>query len=178
MYLDTFKELTISSITDKIKLFEKTSTGCPVDWTRYIGTDNKCIKAFKYRKYYTDALEYCQIFKNGTLVSIHNGFQNGQVGTHCFELTYGTYWKDPCWIGVNNFENLNEYLWIDGSSFDYSYWYNSISYTEPSGGIILVSNNYQWDDFQSDSYYFVCVQDLWNLVVITLFLLFRCTCSF
>ena len=90
---------TIPSVMDKIKIFEQTNTGCPDNWTRYFGTDNKCIKVFEDPKNFVDALEYCQQFKNGTLVSIHNAFQNAQIGTHCKDLN-----KDWCSIGLYNFK--------------------------------------------------------------------------
>ena len=148
-----------ADILKKVMLFEKTNTDCPNGWARYIGTGNKCIKAFNEVKAYKDALEYCQKFKNGTLVSIHNAFQNVQVATHCSDLTASVYY----YIGLNNFKNINKYEWVDGSVLDYTNWLNAPVYNAIKAIHMHVDNDGQgrWDwDFYYWSYYFVCMQDL------------------
>ena len=145
----------------KMKLSEQINADCPNGWARYVGTDNKCIKAFAEEKSYSHATEHCKLFKNGTLVSIHNGFQNVQVITQCSGLS-GANWY---WIGLNNLKNAMKYEWIDGSVLDYTNWMRNPSY---NSSIYLVhmridDANYGkwWLSMGYDTLrYFVCMQDL------------------
>ena len=134
-------------------------TRCPTGWISYADTDNKCIKAFGEGKPYTDALEYCEQFKNGTLVSIHNAFQNAQVGTHFYDLEN----QFPYYIGLNNLKNISKYEWVDGSVLDYTNWHFSPRYGDLYGVEMHsdISTLGKWDcDYYLLPFYFVCMQDL------------------
>ena len=152
-----------AAMLKKIKLFEQQNTDCPSDWARYIGTDNKCIKAFNDAKSFIGSLEYCKQFKNGTLVSIHNVFQNTQIGTHCNDLNS----TDLCWFGLYDLNatsgTSSGYSWTDGSIYDYSNWVSGYPY--PSGKIVfgIKPKNYNAWYYANDIYYpfsFICMQDL------------------
>ena len=147
--------LSTNIITNEIKLFEKTNTNCKDGWVRYFGTANKCIKVFNDSKNFEYALEYCQLFKNGTLVSIHNIFQNMQVATHCQDSN-----NYSCLIGLYNFEPSSGNKWTDGSAFDYTpsvpLWI-----PVPYEFSILGMNIYSWSSGPiSDAIPFICMQDL------------------
>nr|XP_009671983.1 PREDICTED: LOW QUALITY PROTEIN: macrophage mannose receptor 1-like [Struthio camelus australis] len=90
--------------------------GCPETWLLF---NNKCYKIFGYseeeRLTWHAARSTC-IELGGNLASIHNE----QVQAFFTLLLKDI--SDETWIGLNDINNENTYLWTDGSLFDYSKW--------------------------------------------------------
>ena len=54
---------------------------CPDGWENYFGTENVCVKGFREQKSWIEAYSYCKAGNNGSLVSIHNAFQNAHIAS-------------------------------------------------------------------------------------------------
>lgn len=61
-----------------------------------------------------DALDFCRGL-GGDLASIHNAEERDEI--HALDDLSGGYW-----IGLNDLETEGEYVWTDGSPFDYINW--------------------------------------------------------
>uniref|UniRef100_A0A8C8BII7 MRC1 protein n=1 Tax=Otus sunia TaxID=257818 RepID=A0A8C8BII7_9STRI len=90
--------------------------GCPETWLLF---KNKCYKIFGSREEekltWHSARSAC-IGLGGNLASIHNEQVQAFFTFHLKDVANET------WIGLNDINSENTYLWTDGSIFDYSNW--------------------------------------------------------
>ncbi|XP_018764911.2 macrophage mannose receptor 1-like [Serinus canaria] len=90
--------------------------GCPETWLLF---KNKCYKIFGSREEETltwhSARSVCRDV-GGNLASIHNNQVQAFLTFHLKDVASET------WIGLNDINSENTYLWTDGSVFDYSNW--------------------------------------------------------
>ncbi|CAJ0949760.1 unnamed protein product, partial [Mesorhabditis belari] len=88
--------------------------GCPTDYS-YSSDFNKCIKFFDVPATQWDAnMLYCKP-SGGSLLSIHNSFENSFV----FDLQQ-TIGVARSWIGATKPPG-NNWIWFDGTNFNYMY---------------------------------------------------------
>ncbi|XP_064018402.1 macrophage mannose receptor 1-like [Pogoniulus pusillus] len=90
--------------------------GCPETWSLF---NNKCYKVFGSREgerlTWHSARSAC-IKLGGNLASIHSAPVQAFFTLLLKDVTNET------WIGLNDINHEDRYLWTDGSLFDYSYW--------------------------------------------------------
>ncbi|XP_043825132.1 LOW QUALITY PROTEIN: macrophage mannose receptor 1 [Dromiciops gliroides] len=90
--------------------------GCRGGWTFF---QNKCYKAFGFkgeeRKSWQNARKDCQSF-GGNLVSIHSGKEQAFLTTLLRESTHDS------WIGMNDINSENKFLWTNGRGVQYTNW--------------------------------------------------------
>uniref|UniRef100_A0A8B9RWH5 Macrophage mannose receptor 1 n=1 Tax=Accipiter nisus TaxID=211598 RepID=A0A8B9RWH5_9AVES len=90
--------------------------GCPETWLLF---NNKCYKIFGSREEerltWHSARSAC-IELGGNLASIHNEQVQAFFTFHLKDIASET------WIGLNDINSEDTYLWTDGSIFDYSKW--------------------------------------------------------
>nr|XP_014124972.1 macrophage mannose receptor 1 [Zonotrichia albicollis] len=90
--------------------------GCPETWLLF---KNKCYKIFGSREEekltWHSARSVCREL-GGNLASIHNNQVQAFLTFHLKDVASET------WIGLNDINSENTYLWTDGSIFDYSNW--------------------------------------------------------
>ncbi|XP_030827447.1 LOW QUALITY PROTEIN: macrophage mannose receptor 1-like [Camarhynchus parvulus] len=90
--------------------------GCPETWLLF---KNKCYKIFGPREEekltWHSARSVCREL-GGNLASIHNNQVQAFLTFHLKDVASET------WIGLNDINSENTYLWTDGSIFDYSNW--------------------------------------------------------
>lgn len=93
---------------------------------------------------------YCRSL-GGTLACITSAQENKVVAS--MVSSYGK----PCWIGGNSLESVGKFVWETGEAFSYTNWNTG----EPNnkGGnqrFIRMYPNGLWDDYEDDSYAFIC----------------------
>ena len=71
---------------------------------------------------WSDGEAYCMDNYGTNLASIHDEDQNVEASNLCYTTEY------DCYIGLNDIDIANVYVWTDGSLFDYDSW----SPSEPS----------------------------------------------
>uniref|UniRef100_A0A8C3ERF6 Uncharacterized protein n=1 Tax=Corvus moneduloides TaxID=1196302 RepID=A0A8C3ERF6_CORMO len=90
--------------------------GCPETWLLF---NNKCYKIFGSREdeklTWHSARSVCREL-GGNLASIHSDQVQAFLTFHLNDVASGT------WIGLNDINSEDTYLWTDGSVFDYSKW--------------------------------------------------------
>uniref|UniRef100_U3JY95 C-type lectin domain-containing protein n=1 Tax=Ficedula albicollis TaxID=59894 RepID=U3JY95_FICAL len=90
--------------------------GCPETWLLF---KNKCYKIFGSREEdkltWHSARSVCREL-GGNLASIHNNQVQAFLTFHLKDVASET------WIGLNDINSEDTYLWTDGSVFDYSNW--------------------------------------------------------
>ncbi|XP_017584697.1 PREDICTED: macrophage mannose receptor 1 isoform X1 [Corvus brachyrhynchos] len=90
--------------------------GCPETWLLF---NNKCYKIFGSREdeklTWHSARSVCREL-GGNLASIHSDQVQAFLTFHLNDIASGT------WIGLNDINSEDTYLWTDGSVFDYSKW--------------------------------------------------------
>ncbi|OWK52268.1 Macrophage mannose receptor 1 [Lonchura striata] len=90
--------------------------GCPETWLLF---NNKCYKIFGSREEekltWHSARSVCREL-GGNLASIHNNQVQAFLTFHLKDVANET------WIGLNDINSEQTYLWTDGSIFDYSNW--------------------------------------------------------
>ena len=64
---------------------------------------------------YDEATAYCIATYGTTLASIHSPSDTQEVNALCS--------GEDCWIGLDDRDNLNSWIWQDGTSYDYDNWY-------------------------------------------------------
>lgn len=91
---------------------------CPDGWTKLINAD-KCIRGFPQKMNFIDALAQCETVgygHGGSLVSVHNAFQNAQLLSAIRDTDPECYY----WIGLYDSEDYHNFTWTDGSAVDYT----------------------------------------------------------
>lgn len=89
---------------------------CPNGWTE---NQAYCLKAFPNQttvKTWMDASTYCQTL-GGNLPSFHINSNDSILAT-----MLSSYRGKPFWIGFNDRDQENGYVWSDGSAVDYTNW--------------------------------------------------------
>ena len=149
--------LTILFIISIIKFVTSTTT-CLDGWVKYTGTE-KCINGFASSKTFFDAELYCQSFgNNGTLVSIHNIFQNEQLGSIAPVINPNIIY----WIGLSNLETGGNLVWTDGSKLDYKFCASSRPTSNKVNIVAIILNeNNHWFSISEifRKYTFICMND-------------------
>ncbi|XP_061546852.1 galactose-specific lectin nattectin-like [Phycodurus eques] len=91
---------------------------CPPRWTQL---DNRCIIFQNEKLTFALAETVCNIL-GGNLVSIHNNLEN-EVVRHLILAGAGSFRRS--WIGLHDRVEDGEFLWTDGSPFDFNDWANN-----------------------------------------------------
>ena len=118
-------------------------------------------------KNYTAASAYCASNFGTKLASIHSKEEDdeavGLCRDHGYTANYGN-----CWIGLSDIANQDDWVWDDGTVYDYQNWGTN----QPSGkygnsnedcGELRKNLNYEWNDhFCRLNLYFLCNQPTSN----------------
>jgi len=98
----------------------------PCFWVLYCSANdstvfNLCFEEACYHKSDTEmswveAVNYC-VEVDAVLTSIHSAEENAYINDYVRNST-----TDDCWIGLNDIDNEGDWQWVDGTTFDYSYW--------------------------------------------------------
>ncbi|XP_077352142.1 galactose-specific lectin nattectin-like isoform X2 [Festucalex cinctus] len=88
---------------------------CPHGWTQL---DNRCLIFQNEDINFLFAETVCNIL-GGNLVSIHNALEN-EVVRHLILAGAGSF--QPSWIGLYDRVEDGDFLWTDGSPFDFNDW--------------------------------------------------------
>ncbi|XP_072859192.2 macrophage mannose receptor 1 [Pogona vitticeps] len=113
--------------------------GCPESWLLF---ENKCYKIFGYnvddQKSWNDARTHCQAPEfRGNLATISNEKEQAFLTLHLKNF------PAEAWIGLNDINHDQMYLWTDGSGFHYENWaagYPSSGYASSSKNCVAVKN--------------------------------------
>ncbi|XP_056104709.1 galactose-specific lectin nattectin-like [Rhinichthys klamathensis goyatoka] len=85
--------------------------GCPTGWSAF---GLKCVKFFSTPLDWMASEKYCQTF-GGNLVSVHSRSENDLL----LNMVPGA---TRTWIGGHDAVKEGQWMWTDGSVFDYNYW--------------------------------------------------------
>ncbi|XP_061692200.1 galactose-specific lectin nattectin-like isoform X2 [Syngnathoides biaculeatus] len=96
----------------------KKEQDCHPGWTQL---DNRCIILRNEELNFPLAETVCNIL-GGNLVSIHNNLEN-EVVRHLILAGAGSFQRS--WIGLHDRVEDGEFLWTDGSPFDFDDWANN-----------------------------------------------------
>ncbi|XP_019750261.1 galactose-specific lectin nattectin-like [Hippocampus comes] len=91
---------------------------CPPGWTRL---NSRCLLFQNERLQFILAETVCNVL-GGNLVSIHNALEN-EVVRHLILEETGTF--TPTWIGLHDKIEDGDFVWTDGSPFDFEDWANN-----------------------------------------------------
>ena len=101
-----------------------------------------------WRKFHLCQLYYTKNFQ-GNLVSIGSGVENDFVRSLIDD--------NDAWIGGVNLDHPNLVVWIDGSEFKYSNWYDDEPDDDGYNCIYMDGDEGTWYDDECDTYYdYVC----------------------
>uniref|UniRef100_A0A8C1S6Z5 C-type lectin domain-containing protein n=1 Tax=Cyprinus carpio TaxID=7962 RepID=A0A8C1S6Z5_CYPCA len=85
---------------------------CTYGWTNF---GVRCYKLFSQKVNWVTAERKCQSL-DANLVSVHNKIE------HDFLLSLLPSSDAQCWFGLHDAEQEGEWLWTDGTPFDYTHW--------------------------------------------------------
>ncbi|XP_059189846.1 galactose-specific lectin nattectin-like [Centropristis striata] len=132
---------------------EDQSIRCPPHWT---GFGSRCFRFFWRTLAWVDAEKHC-ISVGGNLASVHNADENAFLRDH-IETVSGA--RRHTWIGGSDGEREGQWLWSDGTPFDYARW--SIGEPNNYGYEHCVEMNWggnYWNDNRCYHHkHFVCVR--------------------
>ena len=100
-----------------------------------------------------EAETYCQNIFGSHLAAIHSLSENSDAfGDGSWYLEYGN-----MWIGLNDIDNEGDYVWVDGTSFDYENWQGKED-VDKQNCVRMRTSDGEWDDIScSTGYYaFIC----------------------
>ncbi|XP_043937031.1 lectin-like [Protopterus annectens] len=122
------------------------------DWARKdISSERICEGNKQYAfinelKNYTDAEFYCRRqWKNGRLVSIHNAAENEFV-LHLVNSNYRNS-VSYAWIGAVQLLESNQFIWTDGSTWNYTNWKSGQPDNDNSHGKEACAEMYTENDY-------------------------------
>uniref|UniRef100_A0A8C1R8J0 Galactose-specific lectin nattectin-like n=1 Tax=Cyprinus carpio TaxID=7962 RepID=A0A8C1R8J0_CYPCA len=126
---------------------------CPNGWTNF---GVRCYKYFSHTVNWITAERTCQTY-DANLASVHNKLENDLL----LSLMPSNI---RFWVGAQDGEQEGQWIWSDGSPFDYTSWCSG----EPnnSGNVehcleLAYSSNHCWNDLScSDRVAFVCAKNL------------------
>ncbi|XP_061693160.1 galactose-specific lectin nattectin-like isoform X1 [Syngnathoides biaculeatus] len=128
---------------------------CPPEWTRL---DNRCLIFQNEELNFALAETVCNIL-GGNLVSIHNSLEN-EVVRHLILAGAGSFQRS--WIGLYDRIVDGEFLFTDGSPFDFDDWANGRPRVDTNQDCVEI--NFQgetWNDIRcAVRRSFVCAKDL------------------
>ncbi|XP_026113003.1 galactose-specific lectin nattectin-like [Carassius auratus] len=84
---------------------------CPYGWTHF---GVRCYKFFSQAVNWVTAERKCQSL-DANLASVHSKIEQDFLLSLLPSTT-------QCWIGTHDAEQEGEWLWTDGTPFDYTYW--------------------------------------------------------
>ena len=128
------------------------AANCSSGWNL---NENSCYRLFPTKKKWDDAETDC-VIRGGHLVSITSNIENSFV----YNLAGNTGGKDV-WIGLNDEQVENSFVWSDGTTCLYRQWHDD----QPNGGnsrdcTKMKKANGRWDDKKcsdmNTKYYYVC----------------------
>ncbi|NP_001124136.1 uncharacterized protein isoform X1 [Danio rerio] len=128
------------------------SGSCPYGW---INTGVKCYKFFSQSVSWITAEKNCQGF-GGNLASVHNRLENDFLMNMVPS-------SSRCWIGGHDGEQEGQWLWTDGSMFDYNNWCSDEPNNQRSENCMEINwtSNHCWNDQGcSTSMGFMCERKL------------------
>ncbi|XP_051937143.1 galactose-specific lectin nattectin-like [Hippocampus zosterae] len=128
---------------------------CPPGWTRL---NSRCLLFQNERLQFYLAETVCNIL-GGNLVSIHNALEN-EVVRHLIMAETGSF--TFTWIGLQDKIQDGEYVWTDGSAFDFEDWGPNRPRVDTNDDCVLI--NFQgesWTDISCNARRpFVCAKRL------------------
>ncbi|XP_016344326.1 galactose-specific lectin nattectin-like [Sinocyclocheilus anshuiensis] len=125
---------------------------CPYGWTNF---GVRCYKFFSQSVNWITAERNCQGF-DANLASVHNKIEQDLL------LSLLPSSSTRCWIGAHDGEQEGQWVWSDGTPYDFTYWGsgepNNLG-TENCGELNWSSN--RWNDATcSTSLGYICAKDL------------------
>nr|XP_061812430.1 galactose-specific lectin nattectin-like [Nerophis lumbriciformis] len=128
---------------------------CPKGWTRL---DCHCYIYQPDARMLADAESVCNIL-GGNVVSIHSSLENALV-LELFEE--GRDEDDSAlWIGLHDTINNDEFLWLDGSDFDFNGFGDPEDDAPTSGCVSLAQDDGEWDTEEcSTEYPYICITEV------------------
>nr|XP_057939161.1 alpha-N-acetylgalactosamine-specific lectin-like isoform X2 [Doryrhamphus excisus]XP_057939163.1 alpha-N-acetylgalactosamine-specific lectin-like isoform X2 [Doryrhamphus excisus] len=120
---------------------------CPRHYTRI---NNRCFRFIHEERTFEDAELVCNSL-GGNLASVTSAVENEII----LELTKGL----TTWIGFNDIEVDETFVWTDGTTPSFTNFENDIEPVDEAEDCVLINGNGDfWDDEDCTSnYYFVCV---------------------
>ncbi|XP_076829449.1 C-type lectin lectoxin-Enh4-like isoform X2 [Brachyhypopomus gauderio] len=120
------------------------SRHCPSDWASY---GNRCFRYIANRTNWISAEKHC-LKMDANLVSIHSEHEyqviKALIRTHDPS-------ENPTWIGLSDCHKVTEWIWSDGTEFNYFKW----NPNEPN----YLNNDKNWNDIPCrEKYPFVCAK--------------------
>uniref|UniRef100_A0A914V515 Uncharacterized protein n=1 Tax=Plectus sambesii TaxID=2011161 RepID=A0A914V515_9BILA len=91
-------------------------------WQQSSTDSNKCYSINVSKKIWSDAEAFCEnSAPNAHLTSILSAFEQSNIDAITCE-TSSVILCDQLWIGGNDFNNTNQFMWSDGRPFTYANW--------------------------------------------------------
>uniref|UniRef100_A0A8C1US38 C-type lectin domain-containing protein n=1 Tax=Cyprinus carpio TaxID=7962 RepID=A0A8C1US38_CYPCA len=125
---------------------------CPYGWTNF---GVRCFKLFSQEVNWVTAERKCQSL-DANLASVHSKIE------HDFLLSLLPSSAARCWFGLHDGEQEGEWLWTDGTPFDYTHWAPG----QPDG---LQIENCGEFNFQSKNYNFTSTSNMKWFICQTIF---------
>ncbi|XP_070552385.1 low affinity immunoglobulin epsilon Fc receptor-like [Ptychodera flava] len=107
---------------------------------RWVCYHRKCYRMFTRRRRWRRAHRICRR-KGGTLVSIHNSYQNRIV--RAYARRYGN-----LWIGLNDRRCEGRFRWTDRSRYNFSRWYCHEPNNYRNEDCVEMYRNGRWNDLR------------------------------
>ncbi|XP_022111926.1 alpha-N-acetylgalactosamine-specific lectin-like [Acanthaster planci] len=127
---------------------------CPPGYTKW---QTNCYKLFDEVKNWAAAEQRC-VADGAHLASVHSAAENNFVNQMALQGTAG---GQETWIGLNDLQTENSFVWTDGSPIDYTNWEldepNDFYPGEDCSHLNHVASNGEWNDFYCDQEFrFIC----------------------
>ncbi|XP_016111521.1 galactose-specific lectin nattectin-like [Sinocyclocheilus grahami] len=126
---------------------------CPNGWTNF---GVRCYKFFSQSVNWITAERNC-LGLDANLASVHNKLENDLL------LSLLPSSSTLCWLGVHDGEQEGQWMWSDGTPYDYTYWcsYEPNNRNVENCGEVNFSANRCWNDIAcSTSMGYICAIDL------------------
>ncbi|XP_028446788.1 galactose-specific lectin nattectin isoform X2 [Perca flavescens] len=128
---------------------------CPPGWTHF---GSRCFSFYFQRKTWVDAEKVCKA-AGGNLASVHSAEEYDFLKTYIHQVTGE---NKVTWIGGFDSVQESEWMWSDGSTFDYTSW--DPNQPDNEGGVEhCLEMNYHdnWNDYPCDkTRHFLCAKKL------------------
>ncbi|KAK7153548.1 hypothetical protein R3I94_007053 [Phoxinus phoxinus] len=149
----TMAKLTLLLLFMAFSQGDAAADGCPTGWSAF---GLKCVKFFATPLDWMAAEKYCQTL-GGNLVSVHSKAEKDLL----LNMVPGT---TRTWIGGHDAVQDGQWMWTDGSVFDYNYWCSGQPDNTANKEHVLEINygNRCWNDYHKEATFaYICARSLY-----------------